>query len=95
MDHYAHKDSIEIVRALVVEADNASVLADWCDGVAVEEIDPFNANIKFPALNVPCGDNVKRASLGDYVLKHDDGSFDVKKPIEFARNYEALRWEPK
>jgi len=90
MEYYADMDSNRQVRAIMLRADNATVISAWARAVMVEEIDAFDADKKFPALNVQCGDGVKRASLGDYVLKHDDGTFDVKKPFEFLRGYTQI-----
>ena len=58
-------------------ADNITVVAAWCKGRIVEEIDPFT-NERLPALNVVCqNDEVKRARLGRVVQKLEDGSFNV------------------
>lgn len=78
------------VQAMLLSPELVTVTSVWCSGVVVEEIDPFDDGKRFPALNVPCGDQVKRASLGDYVIKHSDGSFDVKKPSEFIRNHNKI-----
>lgn len=90
MNYYADNYRNLKVRALMLRADNATVISAWARAVVVEEVDPFDADKKFPALNVQCGDSVKRASLGDYVLKHDDGTFDVKKPMEFMHGFTHL-----
>lgn len=90
MEYYADNDSNRLVRALMLRSDNATVLSAWAKAVVVEEIDPFDGDKKFPALNVLCGNNVKRASLGDYVVKHEDGTFDVKKPMEFAHGFTLM-----
>lgn len=80
-------DSNLTVRAIMLRDDNADVLAKWSRGVQVEEIDPFDAEKKFPGLNVQCGDTVKRASLGDFVIKHEDGTYDVKTQLDFIKHY--------
>lgn len=90
MDYYADNDSNRQVRALTLTADNVTVVSVWAHAMAVEEIDPFDGKQKFPALNVQCGDTVKRASLGDVVIKHEDGTYDVKKPFEFMQDYTKL-----
>jgi hypothetical protein len=76
----------ERVQAMRFDPELATVLSVWCHGNVVEEIDPFNGT-KFPGINLETRYGVSRASLGDYVLKHEDGSFEVMKPGEFARNH--------
>ena len=73
----------EPVTAMRLDPELVTVVSVWCGGVIVEEIDPFTEE-RFPALNVQCKDEVKRASLGDYVIKHESGGFDVKGPNEFS-----------
>ena len=63
--------------------DNAEVIAQWCKGIVVEEIDP-DGN-RFPGINVQCGIYVKRASLGDWVVLLDNGDFDVMGPNRFTQ----------
>lgn len=89
MDYYAD-DSGRQTRAMTLTADNVTVVSVWVNAMVVEEIDPFDDKQKFPALNVQCGDTVKRASLGDVVIKHFDDTFDVMKPIEFMHSYTRL-----
>lgn len=56
---------------------NAAEIAEWCGGVSVAEHDALDHSVETPGVNVPCGEEVKRASLGDTILKHSDGNFDV------------------
>jgi hypothetical protein len=79
----------EPVTAMRLDPELVTVISVWCGGVIVEEINPENGE-RYPALNVQCKDKVKRASLGDYVVKKESGGFDVKKPNEFANNHEPL-----
>lgn len=88
---FAHMDSTRFAMAHQLQTDNADVIAAWSKAIRVEEIDPVDSNLKFPGLNVQCGDEVKRASVGDYVIKHDDGTFDVRSAITFARDYVRTR----
>lgn len=90
MAKFAHQDSVEIVQAHMLSGDNVTVIADWSRSLIVDEIDAVNPESTFPALNVQCRDDVQRASLGDYVIKHEDGTFSVKKPIAFAHDYLAM-----
>lgn len=87
MERYADMDSDKFVLAETLTADNATIVSVWAHAAIVQEIDPFDPEMSFPGLNVQCGDEVKRASLGDRVIKHSDGTYDVLKPIEFTRRY--------
>jgi hypothetical protein len=89
MAKFEHKDSVEVVDAHMLQGDNVTVISSWCRGLIVEEIDPFDNESRYPALNVQCRGGVKRASLGDYVIKHEDGSFDIRKTTDFLRHYQA------
>lgn len=68
--------------AMLLTGELVTVISVWCHGVIVEEINPENGE-RYPALNVQCGEDVKRASLGDWVVKTGPDTFDVKKPNEF------------
>jgi hypothetical protein len=73
-------------NAMLLTPELATVISVWCGGLLVEEIDPFDSTKRYPALNVPCGDEVKRASLGDWIVKKEDKTFDVMKPNEFLHS---------
>jgi hypothetical protein len=76
------------VTVMRLDPELVTVVSVWCHAVIVEEIDP-ETGTRYPALNVQCKDEVKRASLGDYVLKGANG-FDVKKPNEFASSHDPV-----
>lgn len=86
LNYYRNEDG-DIVPAMRLSPELVTVVSVWCGGRIVEEIDPFDSSQRYPALNVQCGNEVKRASLGDTVIKHSDGTFDVKKPNEFIRHF--------
>lgn len=65
----------------------ANIVAIWCNGALVEEIDP-ETNERFPALNVQCGEDVKRASIGDWVVKKEDKTFEVMGPNEYLAHFD-------
>jgi hypothetical protein len=69
-------------EAMLLTAETVKVICAWAPAIEVEEINPETSE-RYPALNVQCGDDVKRASLNDWVVKKEDGNFDVKKPNEF------------
>lgn len=82
MDYYTNREG-HIVTAMRLDLELVTIVSVWCGGVPVDEIDLDGK--KWPGLNVQCGDTVKRASLGDYIVKKEDGKFDVKKPYEFSQ----------
>lgn len=72
-------------QSMKVSAEMVTVASVWANGMVVEEIDPFDADKKIPAINVETKAGVLRAYEGDTIVKHDDGSFDVLKESMFAR----------
>lgn len=68
---------------MVLSPEFVKVVAAWTKGVEVEEIDPFDGEKRQPALNIQTREGVKRVSLGDAVIKHDDGSFSVMGPLAY------------
>lgn len=71
-------------EAMLLTPELVKAVAAWCGGVEVEEINPETQE-RYPALNVQCGDEVKRASMNDWVIRKVDRTFDVLKPNEFLR----------
>lgn len=72
-----------MITNMQITAETVNAVAVWCNGIVVEEIDPEYSEKRYPALNVQCGDDVKRASLGDYVIKRKDGTYDVLGPMAY------------
>lgn len=68
-------------NSMLLTPETAVALSVWCGGQVVEEVDPFDDELRFPAVNVPTRSGVERASLGDYVIKDEDGTFAVKGPL--------------
>lgn len=66
-------------EARTLTAENAAELAEWCGGRLVTEIDALNHSATSPGINVPCGDEVERASVGDTILRNSHGHFQVLK----------------
>lgn len=58
---------------------NAAELAEWCGGVLVTEYDAIDSSKSFPGINVPVKDGAERASLGDTLIRKDDGTFEISK----------------
>lgn len=90
-EFFEHSDGAK-VQAMLLSPELVTVVSVWCGGRIVEEIDPFESSNRQPGINVLCGDEVKRASLGDYVIRKEDKTFDVVKPNAFNHSYHA--WEP-
>lgn len=63
----------------IVTETNSKELALWCGGNPVVEHDALDHNVTYGAVNVPCGGEVRRASIGDMIIRKDDGTFDVFK----------------
>lgn len=76
----------EQVEAMLLTADLVTVVSVWCSGVPVETFNPLTDQM-IPALNVGTPEGPKRASLGDYVLKRKDSTFDVERPNAFRRKF--------
>lgn len=66
-------------EARTVSDENASFLAIWCGGKLVNEQDALSPHINHSGINVPVGDGVKRASVGDTIIRKSDGTFDIFK----------------
>jgi hypothetical protein len=66
-------------EARTLTANNADELAAWCGGRAVVEHDALDHEKTSPGINVPVGlfSEVKRASVGDTILREMNGSFKV------------------
>lgn len=77
------------VSAIQVTPDTVEEVTEWCNGVQVEEQDPFDSSNTFVAVNVPGMDRGYRASEGDYVILHFGHFMAVKAP-KFERDFEVV-----
>lgn len=66
-------------EARVLTLQNSYTLASWCGGKLVNEQDALMPHINTPGINVPVGEGVERASLGDTIIRKSDGTFEVFK----------------
>lgn len=66
-------------EARILTQENASHLAEWCGGKLVNEQDAISPHVNTPGINVPVGEGVERASLGDTIIRKNDGTFEVYK----------------
>ncbi len=78
------------VEAIEVTPDSVQRAAVWCGGRIASEIHPFDNTVRYVAINIPTLEGVKRASEGDFIIKSDDGSFDVMGGNAFRRKYEPV-----
>jgi len=58
---------------------NAEEIAQWCGGRVVAELDALDITQSSPGINVPVGDGVDRASLGDLIIRDSEGAFQIFK----------------
>jgi hypothetical protein len=56
---------------------NAEELADWCGGRVVREHNALDHDSWTPGINVPIKHGVQRASVGDSIVRKNDGTFEV------------------
>lgn len=64
-------------EARTVSIMNVGLVAQWCGGVMVTEKDPFDDSKTNPAFNFQAGDEIKRAHIGDTIIKNADGTFQL------------------
>lgn len=76
------------IQSVQVTAKNAYAVSEWCKGV----LRPYPAEI---CVEVPTKNGIMFAFIGYFVLKFDDGSFEVrsKKPEAFT-NYTTTKETP-
>lgn len=78
------------VEAIKITPETVQRAATWCGGFEVTEVDPITAGLKFVALNIPTTEEIKRASLNDYVVKDARGNIKVMSAGEFESQYELI-----
>jgi hypothetical protein len=71
-----------IPNAIALYEGNAEMIAQWCGGRAVVQHDALDHDLTSSAVNVPTKEGVKRAQVGDKVIRDDDGSFRIEKKQE-------------
>lgn len=91
MELWQKKDNPAIrLEAIRLTEDNAGVVAAWCGGQLVEEIDPEHPEETQPGINVTVkSGGVKRASLHQYIVKFT-GQFYVENNRVFETAYEPV-----
>lgn len=66
-------------EARTLNEKNAAALAHWCGGKLVTEHDALDDEKTSPGINVPVGDDVERASVGDTLIRKNDGTFEISR----------------
>jgi hypothetical protein len=66
-------------EARTLTENNVWELATWCGGNPVVEHDALDHDKTSPGINVPTKDGVERASLGQTIIRKNDGTFEVFK----------------
>lgn len=74
-------------RTLSGTTKNAEELTLWCGGKLVWEHDALGQHMAYPGINVPVGDGVERASMGDTIIKKNDGTFEIFKNSAIERGW--------
>lgn len=93
METWRKQDNPAItVEAVRLREDNAAVVAAWCRGSVVEEIDPEHPDEMQPGININTPAGVKRASLHMYVVKFGNNFF-VSHNRPFEMTYEPVNRE--
>lgn len=89
MEQYVD-DAGNRVTARQLTADSITIISLWSGAQPVVEHDALDYEMTFQALNVPTNEGPKRASQGDYIVRLDDGSFDVRKAYEFRSKFREV-----
>lgn len=78
-----------IVEAVIVTRQNATLIADWCDGMVVEIWLPETWNEIHVSIMLPCGfDSVQgSAHLGDVIVRSEYGLFYAMSADDFFRDH--------
>lgn len=80
---YAVEEESEENEARIVGPKTAENIAVWAGGRALVEHDAVDYSKTYSAVNVPTNRGVRRAAEGDYVIKQEDGSFEVMGPTDY------------
>ncbi len=68
-------------EAKTLSAGNAEEIANWCGGRRVIQENALDSSVTAPGVNVPVGDGVQRAQVGDTIIRHHDGSFSIERQM--------------
>ena len=90
METWRKRDASNVVvEAIRLNEDNVVAAAQWCNGELIKEIDPVHPQEEQWGINVFTAQDVKRASLGMYVVKFGKHFF-VSHNRKFEMVYEPV-----
>jgi len=78
------------VEARVVEPSTVIDTAMWCGGLAMEDHDAITRDGRQVGINVPTLAGVVRAIEGSYVVRNENGHFEVMSSEEFNTIFEEI-----
>jgi hypothetical protein len=70
-----------MLDARTLTRSNAREIAEWCGGRPVVQHDALDDSVTYPAVNVPVGNQVERAQLGDVIIQNPDGTFRIDRQL--------------
>lgn len=82
------KEHSQVVEAVMLTGENAGAVAEWCHGFLVDEYDPLS-NKAYYGINIDCVGEMRRASEGNWVIKHGEDFF-VGRTSFFVAKYEEM-----
>lgn len=91
---YSNKTGSLIVEAMQVGVDDIGEISNWAHGAQIIEEKNALSGDPTDGLNVKTADGMKRASLGDFVIKYGD-NFAVTGPKMFLSKYKLIGETPK
>lgn len=77
----------ESVEAEQLTADNAEDIARWCGGQVIRETSPRDPEDVFLGVNVPTLNGNQRLTQGMFLVKKEDGTFDLRGATAFLSEY--------
>jgi hypothetical protein len=70
-----------MMNARTLTRSNADEIAEWCGGRRVVQHDALDDSVTFPSVNVPVGNSVERAQVGDVIIRNPDGTFRIDRQL--------------
>ena len=71
-----------MMEARTLTEGNAEEIASWCGGRAVVQHNAIEYDQTTTGVNVQTPQGVKRAQVGDKVIRYHDGSFQIERQYE-------------
>lgn len=66
-------------EARTVSQSNLEEVTEWCKGKLVMEHDSLDHSVTNPGINLQTADGVKRAYVGDTIIRCDNGTYMIWK----------------